>query len=398
MSKQSNSAKNIHSSQIKSNIFLSKLFKLEEKKIFIKNNINALKYYKEFVKMQQKKTRNNKLSLDLLNLNSHSNIEKFKNNPILILKSHDKFLFDEKKRKFKSQTLGVDEGLITLPKNYNPILNSPQIRNNLVLNEEENEEKNILSARQRVKNVSELERGSEKIKFKYNNFVRRNSEQKFNLDINKLKLNLETKLNYNFELKKLDNWDFKNARIEEETNKNLLILNTKDFHRKSSLIDINNNNANNDFKNMGLLLKIKNDKKKLKLISRIKKLKEFFTDFGKEQDVLLNSKKNKNTKNYLLSSFNEKEPFIYEEKKDIDSNGIDYYKELLRAKKTNEKILQQELYKCAEAISVSKKEKEKYEKKSVLLNQNLKEINEEEINILNFFYKTFLIYLNYNKF
>ena len=209
MSKQSNSAKNIHSSQIKSNTFLSKLFKLEEKKIFIKNNINALKYYKEFVKMQQKKTRNNKLSLDLLNLNSHSNIEKFKNNPILILKSHDKFLFDEKKRKFKSQTLGVDEGLITLPKNYNPILNSPQIRNNLVLNEEENEEKNILSARQRVKNVSELERGSEKIKFKYNNFVRRNSEQKFNLDINKLKLNLETKLNYNFELKKLDNWDFK---------------------------------------------------------------------------------------------------------------------------------------------------------------------------------------------
>ena len=55
MSKQSNSAKNIHSSQIKSNTFLSKLFKLEEKKIFIKNNINALKYYKEFVKMQQKK-------------------------------------------------------------------------------------------------------------------------------------------------------------------------------------------------------------------------------------------------------------------------------------------------------------------------------------------------------
>ena len=63
---------------------------------------------------------------------------------------------------------------------------------------------------------------------------------------------------------------------------------------------------------------------------------------------------------WITEWFNEKEPFIYEEKKDIDSNGIDYYKELLRAKKTNEKILQQELYKCAEAISVSKKEKEKY--------------------------------------
>ena len=61
------------------------------------------------------------------NLNSHSKIEKFKNNPVLILKSFDKILFDEKKRKFKSQTLGVDEGLIILPKDYYPNPQSPFI-------------------------------------------------------------------------------------------------------------------------------------------------------------------------------------------------------------------------------------------------------------------------------
>ena len=388
MSKKSNSAKNILFSQIKSKTFLSKLFKLNERNIFIKNNINALKYYKEFVKMQQKKTRNDKLSLDLLNINSHSNIEKFKNNPILILKSYDKFLFDEKKRKYKSQTLGVDEGLITLPKNYNPILNSPLIKNNFVLKKEEEEEKEeeekkTLSERKGFKNVSELEKGCEKIKFKYNNFTRRNSEKKLHLNINNLKMNLETKLNYNFELKKLDNWDFLNARVEEKTNKDLLILNTKDFRRRSTLIDITNNNVNTDLKNMGLLLKTKSDKNKLKLISRIKNLKEFFSDFGKEQDVLLYAGKNKNTKNYLLSSFYEKDQYIYEEKKDFDSNAINYYKNILRAKKANEKMLQNELYKCAEAINLSKKEKEKYEKKLVLFYQNLKEINEKEINILN---------------
>ena len=166
MSKKSNSAKNILFSQIKSKTFLSKLFKLNERNIFIKNNKNALKYYKEFVKMQQKKTRNDKLSLDLLNINSHSNIEKFKNNPILILKSYDKFLFDEKKRKYKSQTLGVDEGLITLPKNYNPILNSPLIKNNFVLKKEEEkeeEEKKTLSERKGFKNISELEKGAKKL-------------------------------------------------------------------------------------------------------------------------------------------------------------------------------------------------------------------------------------------
>ena len=240
MSKKSNSSLNLLEPKINSKIFLSKLFNLEEKNIFIKNNKNALKYYKEFVKMQQNKARNSKLSLDLLNLNSHSKIEKFKNNPVLILKSFDKILFDEKKRKFKSQTLGVDEGLIILPKDYYPIPQSPsqnRIRNNLFLKETEIfEGKNSLSANRNIKSVTELEKASETIIVKNNFFTRRNSEKKLNLNANKFKENFETKLNYNFELKKLDNWDFLNAPIKEESNKKLLILNTKDFRRRSSLI------------------------------------------------------------------------------------------------------------------------------------------------------------------
>ena len=47
--------------------------------------------------MQHNKTRNNKFTLEFLNLNTHEKIEKFKKNPILILKSFDKNLFDEKK-------------------------------------------------------------------------------------------------------------------------------------------------------------------------------------------------------------------------------------------------------------------------------------------------------------
>ena len=140
MSKKSNSTHNILDYKLKSKQVLSNLINDENKYIFIKNNKNALRYYKEFVKMQQDKSRNNKLSLEFLNLNSHSKIEKFKNNPILILKSYDKNLFDEKKRKFKSQILGVDEGLITLPKNYN-LFESPVHKNieNSNLFEKENE-------------------------------------------------------------------------------------------------------------------------------------------------------------------------------------------------------------------------------------------------------------------
>ena len=120
--------------------------------------------------------------------------------------------------------------------------------------------KNSLSAIRKIKSVTELERASERIIVKNNFITKRNSKKKMNLNINKLKENIEKKLNYNFELKKLDNWDFLNAPIEEESNKNLLILNTKDFRRRSSLIDINTNSARNDFNNMGMLLKIKNDK------------------------------------------------------------------------------------------------------------------------------------------
>ena len=196
MSKKSGSTGNILDTKLKSKRLLSNIINLDDRKIFIKNNKNALKYYKEFVKMQHNKTRNNKFTLEFLNLNTHEKIEKFKKNPILILKSFDKNLFDEKKRKFKSQTLGVDEGLITLPKNYypqSPIQN--RIKNNLLLNETEKCENNkILSARNKIKSETDLEKGSEMIHFNNNNFLRINSDKNLFNKSKKIKNNLQEQL------------------------------------------------------------------------------------------------------------------------------------------------------------------------------------------------------------
>ena len=97
---------------------LSDLINTDKSKLYLENNKRALICFEEFIKLKTNKNKNNnKLSLHLLNLNGFSNLEKYKKNPILILKSYGKNIIDEKKRKFKSQTLGVDEGLITLPKN-----------------------------------------------------------------------------------------------------------------------------------------------------------------------------------------------------------------------------------------------------------------------------------------
>ena len=387
MSKKSYSSKNILNSKLKSKRLLSSLFNPEEKNIFIKNNKNALKYYKEFIKMQENKTRNKKLTLEFLNLKSHEKIEKFKDNPILILKSYDKILFDEKKRKFKSQTLGVDEGLITVPKNYMPQFQMRnKLKNNLFLNEVEKHESNKeLNINKKIKSVTELEKGCEIILVKNNNFIRKNSEKKIDNKKNKLKNNSENKLNYNFELKKLDNWDFLNVQTEGDSNKNLLILSNRNFRRKSSLIDITNENNSKYFQNVGYLLKMKNDKNRMKVISRIKKLKEFFKDFGKEQDILVFQDKNQNPKYYFLSAFLDDEKLLLEnknnKKENIDSGN--FYKDMIKIKKKREKMMHEELYKYAEKINLARKAKEEYENEGFKLNQELKDINNEEINILN---------------
>ena len=385
MSKKSGSTGNILDTKLKSKRLLTDIINLDDRKIFIRDNKNALKYFKEFVKMQHNKARNNKFTLEFLNLNTHEKIEKFKKNPILILKSFDKNLFDEKKRKFKSQTLGVDEGLITLPKNYypqSPIQN--RVNNNLLLNETEKCENNkILSARNKIKSVAELERGSEMIHVNNNNFLRINSDKNVFNKSKKIKNNFQEQLNYNFELKKLDNWDFLNVQTAPEENK--LVLNRRNNRRKSSLINITEQSNNNDYKNIGLLLKIKNDKNKMRIISRIKKLEEFFTDFGKEQDIFLLKEKNKTSKNYFLSAFFDKNEIIFEEKKDIKDNtgSINYYKDMIKVRKKKEKNMKDELYKLAEKISLAKKEKEDSENKGYELAQKLKEINIQESSILN---------------
>ena len=392
MSIKSASSKNILESKISKRKIKSNLFNIENKNIFIKNNKNALKYYQEFLKMQKNKSRNNKLSLDILNLNNHSKIEKFNENPIQILISYDKILFDEKKRKFKSQTLGVDEGLISLPKNY--AIKSPlkfDNNNNLDIKAKLQTElkENIMPFMSNFKSkknikVTEMDRGEEHIHWKNKKYLRIKSED--NYDMDKLKKKFDNEFNYNFELKELDNWDYLNAQTLKESNKNLLILNKDNFRKRKSLINFNEPNKDDEeYKYLGFLLKMENDKNKLKIINRIKRLKDFFTEFRKEQDVLLLHIIKKLSKNYNLHSFFNSEIMKEEEKKEEKKSigNTNYYKEIIKIKKRNEKKLHKELNQLAEMISLAKKDKEKYENKAIELNDYLKVLNEKESNIIN---------------
>ena len=396
MSRNKNSLKGIQ----RYNHLLSDLINSNERKIFIKNNKKALICFEDFIKLNGKSRNNNKLSLRLLNLNANSNIEKFKKNPFLILKSYDKSLFDEKKRKFKNQILGVDEGFITLPKNEYEYNNSTgnqtsRFRNDLNLKKVEKEKNNdylrnnishnlIYSAKtlstknNKLIKISELDRGKELVT-KRKKYIKRNSEQDYILKIKKLKEEFEKQLNYNFELKKLNNWDFLNLPRYSILNKN-----SKKIKGRKSIINFSNLNEE-DSSNMGWLLNIRNDKEKLKLVSRIKQLNDFFIGFGKEQDAIFMQtiKMNKNDFNFdaFTKSKEELNDIKIDEKEII--SGINYYREVMKVKMKREDMFKSEICACAEELRMAKIEKQKCIIKSYELLNELEEINKKESEIIN---------------
>ena len=411
MSKINKSTDLIHIKEIKENQSLSDLINKEDKTIFLKNNKKALACFEEFIRLQNKsKSRNNKkIELHLLNIKVSPNIEKFKKNPALILKSYDKNLFDERKRKFKNKTLGVDEGYITMPLNDNDERNieaynfkgnkTSRFNNNLDtgFDEESNyglPKKNVsndliysakgASARKRkYVRITDYDRGRELIT-KKRKYLKIKSEQNYNIDIKKLKEDFKKQLDYNFELKKLNNWDYFN--LQRNHNSSLNKSGKNNSKGKLSLIKLNNLN-DSDSSNMAWLLNIRDDKDKLKVVSRIHKLNEFFTSFGKEQDAIFMQTMKINKKGFIFDAFHKSK----EELKDIKTNekelisGVHFYREVIRAKIKREDMFKSEICECAEKLRITKIEKQENIIESYELLNNLEELKKKEIENFNEF-------------
>jgi len=383
---------------------LSDLINSKEKKIFINNNKKALKCFEDFIKFQNNKTRNNKLSLRLLNLNTNSNIEKFKKDPVLILKSYDKNIFDEKKRKFKCQTLGVDEGLITIPKNeyednhkhigtetsrlFKTNLNLKNVEKEEIFNfSRKNTSNNLIQSAKTLSGregmtkmkISELDRGKELVT-RSKKFIKRNSESSFIIQMKKLKEDFDQQLNYNFELKKLNNWDFINLKY----NNNSILKNKINKQRRKSIINFQNLNEA-DASNMGWLLNIKNDKQKLKVVGRIKQLNDFFTGFGKEQDAIFMQTMKINKKNFIFDAFYKSKDELNNIKVDENEiiSGVNFYREVMKVKTKREDMFKSEICACAEELRMAKIEKQKCIITSYELLNELDKLNKKEIELLN---------------
>ena len=336
-------------------------------------------------------------------------MEKYRKNPVLILKSYDKNLFDEKRRKFKNKTLGVDEGYISLPNNDNDEKNieaynykgnkTGKFNNNLNIDVDDKSnyrfpKKNIsndiiFSAKgESVRNrkyvrITDYERGRELIT-KKRKYLKIKSEQNYKINLKKLKEDFNKQLDYNFELKKLNNWDYFNLQRNHNS-----ILNKSGNNNSKGKLSLNNlNNLDDpDSSSMTWLLNIRNDKDKLKVVSRIDKLNEFFTSFGKEQDAIFMQTMKINKKGFVFDAFHKSK----EELKDIKINekelisGVNFYREVIKAKIEREDMFKSEICECAERLRLTKIEKQKNIIKSYELLNNLEELKKKENEYFNEF-------------
>ena len=415
MSTISKTNDNQEADQQNTNITLTDLISTDKSKLYLENNKRALICFEEFIKLQTNKNKNNnnnKLSLYLLNINGFSNLEKYKKNPILILKSYGKNIIDKKKKKFKSQTLGVDEGLITLPKNdfdinlFDNLKNTDSSRllfsnldlknvkdtNNYDLlnkalfktltNVPKKNNNNIsLSARSfshkknRIK-ITDLERGRELIS-KSKIGTKRNNAEIFFTKMKKLKEDFDQQLKYNFELRKLNNWEFSNLSKNKKANLN------KTFS-KNKIMNFNNLNEE-ESSNMGWLLNIRNDKEKLKVVSRIKQLNDFFIGFGKEQDAFFMQAMNKDKKGFIFDAFGKSKEEIGDNKASESEikSGVHFYREVMKVKTKREDMFKSEVSECAEKLWKEKLAKQNNIISSFNLLNELEELKKKESDLFN---------------
>ena len=239
-----------------------------------------------------------------------------------------------------SNIIGVDEGLISLPK----VLSTKIGKKN---NENEMEKKN-----------------TEKIlKNNFGSITNYLSED----DKDNKELFKEKKIEEN-EIKKLNNWDL------------LHIKDMKNVKHSQSFKFIAKNLEMPEIKWM---LDIKNDPKSINILSRNKKLKEFFKGLEEEQNAIFNMNMNINKKNYLLDVYNddnnEEDVEINREDK---KSSVDYYKDVMRDKIKVEEFLRNDLADLSQQIYDKKNMKKKL---AININKIINKINNIEFEKKNYY-------------
>ena len=410
---------------------LSNYIDLSATNYFIIKNKNLLHDYDRYLQVKRERKKGivfsalkkisyeEKKKVETFNLyNKHP----FNDDPRLIMSSYNllKDFTVEEKTVAKNRILGVDEGLIKLPKlnkdtNYINLFLGHNAFDRLLITAKENKDNNIEKERMltlnenvlskskniflsKRKNPSILERGQETFYFyanlenRFKTKSERNMEKIKNLiearkykNIEKRKENYENNLIYNYEIKCLDNWDF------EHITKTNDLKNDSKF--KKFLNDVDNSQ-------MKWIIEIKNDKEQLKLMGRNRHLFDFLTQIDKEQQAMLMQNMSLYKKGFNFDIFNKEEPKDKKEENicktennnvsdilnedEVENNNVsqvEFYRQVIKEKKKLEEMFHGEVRTVAEECYITNLNKKKCVIDSFNILQELNGLTKKEENI-----------------
>ena len=411
---------------------LANFLDLNSKNYFLNKNKNLLHDYDRYLQVKRERKKGivfsalKKISYEEKKKNETFNLYNkypFNEDPRLIMSNYNllKDFTIEEKTVAKNRILGVDEGLIKLPKlnkdtNYiNLFLGHNADRNLFItskdIKEDKKEKERMLTVNEnllnsgsnlflgkRDKNPMLLDRGqefcsyfsnlenrlktqSEKTKEKISNLI----EARKYRNIEKKKENYENKLVYNYEIKNLDNWDFEH------------ITKTNDLKNDSKFKKFLNEVDNSQMK---WIIEIKNDKEQLKLMRRNRHLFDFLTQIDKEQQAMLMQNMSLYKKGFNFEIFNEEEPKgknkdIHCKTENNNNNNkdfklneeeiannyvsqVEFYRQVMKEKKKLEEMFHGELRAVAEECYATNLNKKKCVVNSFEILQELANLTKKE--------------------
>ena len=411
---------------------LSNYMDLSATNFFITKNKNLLHDYDRYLQVKRERKKGivfsalkkisyeEKKKVETFNLyNKHP----FNDDPRLIMSNYNllKDFTVEEKTVAKNRILGVDEGLIKLPKlnkdtNYINLFLGHNAFDRLLITAKETKDDNIEKERmltlnesvlnknkniflsKRNKNPSTLDRGQETFYFyanlenRFKTKSERNMEKIKNLiearkykNIEKRKENYENNLIYNYEIKCLDNWDF------EHITKTNDLKNDSKF--KKFLNDVDNSQ-------MKWIIEIKNDKEQLKLMRRNRHLFDFLTQIDKEQQAMVMQNMSLYKKGFNFDIFNKEEPKDKKEEnicktennnisdilneEEVENNNVsqvEFYRQVMKEKKKLEEMFHGEVRTVAEECYITNLNKKKCVIDSFNILQELNGLTKKEENI-----------------
>ena len=410
-------------SLLNNNLYLSTEYKIgklsnyissDSQREFIEKNKSALQDYEKFLKLT--KNLNNKSKHNKNNFIEHYYKYPYKDNPKLIIGSYNTQILGNNDtsigKKYKIDIIGVDEGLIQLPtspKNefsrilsiqdkinldnnkdikeeltipkikYNKIKSLSKLKNNIKNNEMNNTNdffKKKIKLKKKKINLTSLDKGEE-----YISTIGLPKDENGNLNnkksnLEKMREDFENQNTYNYEIKKLENWDF------EHFQKDAL----KKYISKENISNILKKAENSQMK---WYLDMKNDKKQLKLMSRNKYLKEFFMRIEEEQKAIYLQSISINKKGFNFDIFNNDEKEIqFDRKNDVSQiKYIKFYKEVMKEKLKIEEMFHNELTNCAQEVHLTRIKKKEAMIKLYEIMRKKKELNKEEQNVKKIFHR-----------